>query len=865
MEADDKPAIARALTLGEELRAALPAGANEAEDRLVALFPVFRALLLDEIDDRAKGLETSAQILRQLQDSLNRPPSQPQKGGKGKAKKNAKAAPQAEKNDEAAPADGTAFVLPDWVDEMIFREFLAGVPIALEEMEALILELEHGDTDRMPELRRRIHTLKGESGVVGLDDLEHLSHAIEDYIDRGEIAQGFVDSLLQFKDWVSQAVAAYGQGLLPKEPVAPLLAAFKGKAKTEAPKAVLAEAEKNPNVLARDPETLAMIGDFLNESDEGLAVADETLMTIECEGGTPERINSLFRVFHTIKGIAGFLELTGISNLAHDTETLLNQARQETIVLKGPLLDIVFDSTAMMRGLLGGIRLAVESGDALSPPDGYEALRARLHQAIAGELPPEETPVTPLPANKRLGEALVETGLASPADVDEALQRQKESGKRIGEELVASGAVSPKEVAQTLRAQAAGQPGAKIKETVKIDIERVDSLVEMIGELAIVETMVVSVVNRLMGKLGPDQAATILFAKNQLGQLSKISRDLQRVGMSMRMVPVRGVFQKMSRMVRDLSKKAGKNVELITNGEAAEMDRSMVEQIGDPLVHMIRNSVDHGIEGPEERLACGKSEKGTITLSAYHEGGSIVIEIEDDGRGLDRETILAKARAKGMLRPNETPSDSDIYSLIFAPGFSTAKQVTEISGRGVGMDVVRRNIEAMHGRIAIQTEKGKGTTFKLILPLTLAIIDGMLVACGAEQYILPTLSIIESIKPEQSMLASFGGRGELLNLRGQMIPLLRLHQVLNISQAKHDPTQALVVVLESVDKRIGLLVDEVVTQQQVVIKSLDSGMDSTSLISGAAILSNGHVGLILNIEEIAKMTGNAAYGKIGVA
>ena len=331
------------------------------------------------------------------------------------------------------------------------------------------------------------------------------------------------------------------------------------------------------------------------------------------------------------------------------------------------------------------------------------------------------------------------------------------------------------------------------------------------------------------------------------------------------MVPVRGVFQKMSRMVRDLSKKAGKNVELLTNGEATEMDRSMVEQIGDPLVHMIRNSVDHGVEGPEERTASGKSEKGTIKLSAYHEGGSIVIEIEDDGRGLDRDVILAKARAKGMLRPNETPSDSDIYNLIFAPGFSTAKQVTEISGRGVGMDVVRRNIESMHGRIAIQTEKGKGTTFRLILPLTLAIIDGMLVACGSEQYILPTLSIVESIKPERGMLASFAGRGELLNLRGQMIPLLRLHQVLHIPEAKQDPTEALVVVIESVDKRIGLLVDEVVTQQQVVIKSLDSGMNSTSLISGAAILSNGHVGLILNIEEIAKMTGNPEYGKSGEA
>ena len=316
MQADDKPAIAKALTLGEALREALPNGAIAAEDHLVSLFPAFRALLLDESDDRAQSVQRINQALRNLQSSLEKPAAASPKNGKAKGRKGAKSADGYEPDSVVQTLDGAAFVLPEWVDEMIFREFLAGVPIALEELEALILELEQGKTDCMPELRRRIHTLKGESGVVGLEDMEHLCHAIEDTIDRGQIADGFVDYLLQFKDWVSQAVAAYSQGGLPKEPVGPLLAVFRsaGQTSVEAPpKAPEKAAEKEAKTLVRDPETLAMIGDFLNESEEGLAVADETLLAIETEGGNSERINALFRVFHTVKGVAGFLGSLAIS------------------------------------------------------------------------------------------------------------------------------------------------------------------------------------------------------------------------------------------------------------------------------------------------------------------------------------------------------------------------------------------------------------------------------------------------------------------------------------------------------------------------------------------------------------------------
>jgi two-component system chemotaxis sensor kinase CheA len=361
--------------------------------------------------------------------------------------------------------------------------------------------------------------------------------------------------------------------------------------------------------------------------------------------------------------------------------------------------------------------------------------------------------------------------------------------------------------------------------------------------LVVVESMVVNA-----PEIAKSASARV---RNCLSQLAKVTRDLQDVGMRMRMLPVSGEFQKLVRMSRDLGRKSGKRVRVLLSGESTEMDRSMVEQISAPLVHMIRNSIDHGLETPDERRAAGKPEEGTVRLSAFHEGGSIVIEIADDGRGLDTAAILAKAKAQRLVGPNDTLSESEIHALIFSPGFSTAKQVTEISGRGVGMDVVRRSIEGMRGRISIQTEKGRGTTFRLVLPLTLAIIDGMLVACGEERYIIPTLSILESMQPTPAMLATLTGAHEMINVRGEILPLLRLDRLFHVSNAKKELTDSLVVILEGVGRKFGLVVDEVITQQQVVIKNLGSSLTEVKYLSGAAILSDGQVGLIMNVEEIA--------------
>ncbi|HET7753834.1 MAG TPA: chemotaxis protein CheA [Anaeromyxobacteraceae bacterium] len=600
--------------------------------------------------------------------------------------------------------------------------------------------------------------------------------------------------------------------------------------------------------VERDDETVGLFGEFLSESAEGLTQVDQTLMNVERDGAAPETVNSLFRVFHTIKGTAGFLELEQVVALAHVTESMLNTCREGTLALRGAVVDLVFDATAALREMLDGIREAVEKSAPL--PRARADLDTLVHriEATNGGDAPEERRVASAMPGERLGDVLSQPPLSVPPEViARSAEAQTATGRRLGEQLVADGAAKPAEVAQALRAlsRAAGEPDGpvKIRETLKVDVERVDSLVEMIGELVVVESMVENAPE--ISGIGS------VRVRNCLAQLAKVTRDLQDVGMRMRMVPVAGAFQKMARLVRDLSRKSGKQVRLVTSGEATEMDRSMVEQIADPLVHMIRNSMDHGLETPEERAAAGKPPEAVVRLSAFHEGGSVVIELGDDGRGLDEERIAAKAIEKGLIASTEGMSDAEVHALIFSPGFSTASQVTEISGRGVGMDVVRRNIEAMRGRIAISTAPGRGTTFKLVLPLTLAIIDGMLVACGDERYIVPTLSIVESIKPDPSMLVTLARTNEMINLRGEILPLLRMDRLFGVRDAKADATDALVVVVEGAGRRVGLLVDEVVAQQQVVIKTLSSGLRETEFVSGAAILADGRVGLILNVDEVA--------------
>jgi two-component system chemotaxis sensor kinase CheA len=587
---------------------------------------------------------------------------------------------------------------------------------------------------------------------------------------------------------------------------------------------------------ARDAETVELIGDFLEEGTEGLARADELLLAIEKGGPDTDKTHALFRVFHTIKGVAGFLELAQIVSLAHVTETLLNQVREGKQVLAGETFDVVFESTAALRRLLGELRRAVDAGVALADDREVPALVARIQAAVDREPGADDDAPKPEFVVKKTAEYVVRMPPAAPAATATATPTAAATP-------TATPTANAAPTAPPTSKAADAAPGAQLRETVKVDLERVDSMVEMIGELIIVESMVIH---------APEVAGVgSLKLRNYLNQMSKISRDLQNVAMRMRMVPVRGAFQKMARLVRDLARKTGKDIVLEQSGEETEMDRSMVERIEDPLVHLVRNCVDHGIEDAGARLHAGKPPRATIKLSAYHEGGSIVVELSDDGRGLDRARILAKAREKGLVEDGKELTDAEVHALIFLPGFSTAARVTEISGRGVGMDVVKRNVEGMRGRVSVTSRPGQGTTFRLVLPLTLAIIDGMLVACGPEKYIIPSLSIVESLRPTEEMISRAAGRGEIVNVRGEILPLLRLHRLLEMDGEERAATESHVVVVEGLGRKVGLVVDDVLTQQQVVIKPLGNGIGETDFLSGAAILSDGRVGLILNVDRLA--------------
>ena len=338
-----------------------------------------------------------------------------------------------------------------------------------------------------------------------------------------------------------------------------------------------------------------------------------------------------------------------------------------------------------------------------------------------------------------------------------------------------------------------------------------------------------------------------------MSHMGMITNGLQKVAMSLRMVPIRSTFQKMNRLVRDTALAKSKSVELILHGEDTEMDRTIVEELADPLLHMVRNSVDHGIEMPAVREAAGKPPTGTIRLSASHVGGNILVEISDDGAGLLPDVLLAKAIDRGMLPPGTILPEKEIFDLIFAPGFSTAATVTDLSGRGVGMDVVKRNITRLRGKIEIDSTPGHGTSFKIYLPLTLAIIDGLMVAVGSQRYIIPTLSVRESFRPTPGMISTVHGRGEMVNVRGSLSPLLRLYQYFGLTPRNADPSQSMVVVVESAHEARCILVDDLLGQQEVVIKSLGDSFKNNRMLSGAAILGDGRVGLILDPRALVQI------------
>jgi two-component system, chemotaxis family, sensor kinase CheA len=601
--------------------------------------------------------------------------------------------------------------------------------------------------------------------------------------------------------------------------------------------------------LFLNEKELEFVKGFVEEAGEHIEAIEAAVLEVERNTSDLSKINDLFRPFHTIKGAAGFLNLSDITHLTHEVETLLDQARKGQRPVTPGVIDLVFDVVDILKaqaGSIGQYLQGPQSGPV--PQPAISDMIGKLRDVVAYRLEPQAR-MRVEADSQRTGEKLVEQTNLPREVVDFALDLQQANpDRKTGQILVDMGAATARQVTKVLRAQGmagstAPAAAAFAEQTVRIDTTKLDLLVDMVGELVIAQTLVSS---------SPVISGDVNLVKN-VNQVAKILRNLQEITLAMRMIPIGSTFQKMARLVRDTSRKAGKHVELTISGEDTELDKNVIQQIGDPLVHMVRNAIDHGVETPEARRAAGKPETGQVHLGASHQAGNILIEIRDDGKGLDPQKLIAKAIEKGLIEPGKELTDQEAYALIFAPGFSTAETVTDISGRGVGMDVVKRNIDRLRGKIDIESVKGSGTTFRIRLPLTLAIIDGMTVRAGDQRYIIPTISLQQALRPQPQQISTVQHRGQMIQVRGQLIPLIQLGQTFGLS-GRIDPCEAMVVIANSDDGAVGVVVDELIGQQQVVIKSLGPRFEGLQGVSGAAILGDGRVGLILEIAGLAAMT-----------
>jgi len=541
-----------------------------------------------------------------------------------------------------------------------------------------------------------------------------------------------------------------------------------------------------------------LIPDFIMESQESVANAERALLQLEENPTDEEAINTVFRAFHTVKGTSAFLGLSRIASFAHEAESLLSKVRDKEITYTHGCADLALRSVDMLVALLESVNVALAGDGNLPLPPQYHALLDAL------------------------------------ASYDPALDIFPATSAPRGD----TGAIA---VSATIPAATSSTADA----TIRVRTDRLDRLIDMIGELVIGQAMIA-------GAVTTDHGTSHELAR-KVSHCGKIVRELQALSMSMRMVPLRGVFQKLTRVARDTAARTGKQVQFITEGDDVEIDRTLADVIGDPLVHMVRNAVDHGIESPCDRTAAGKSAMGTVRLSAYNASGNVVVELVDDGRGLYRGALTRKAIEKGLIESDSGMSDSEVFALIFAPGFSTADTITDISGRGVGMDVVRRNIESIRGRIEIASVPGKGTTFSVRLPLTLAVTDGMLVRVGDERFVVPLTHIHMSFRPEPAMLSTVVGHGEVVLLRDELMPIVRLHELFDVPNAVKSPLDGLLMVVGDGKQRTAMLVDELLGQQQVVAKPLGAAFGKIPGVSGGAILADGRVGLILDVNETVSL------------
>ncbi|XIH83954.1 chemotaxis protein CheA [Pantoea sp. SGAir0430] len=650
---------------------------------------------------------------------------------------------------------------------------------------------------------------------------------------------------------------------------------------------------------------------FFDEADELLADMEQHLLGLDPQEPDSEQLNAIFRAAHSIKGGAGTFGFTVLQETTHILENILDGARRGEMQLSTDIINLFLETKDIMQEQLDAYKTAQEP-NAESFNYICEALR-QLALEAKGIAPQAAAPVVALadvaapaaPASSGLRLQLInlkekepdllleELGnLGTLTDVVKGASSLEATIDGVGKDDIvavlcfvideaqiqfpqdaAPAAVTAAPAAVAAAPVAEAEAAAPVQQTatvtditpavkreskraaapakssesssIRVAVEKVDQLINLVGELVITQSMLA----QRSGALDPVAHGDLL---NSMGQLERNARDLQESVMSIRMMPMEYVFSRFPRLVRDLASKLGKEVELTLLGSSTELDKSLIERIIDPLTHLVRNSLDHGIETPEKRLAASKTAVGNLTLSAEHQGGNICIEVIDDGAGLNRERILAKALSSG-LPVSDSMSDEEVGMLIFAPGFSTAEQVTDVSGRGVGMDVVKRNIQEMGGHVEISSKQGKGTTIRILLPLTLAILDGMSVRVADEVFILPLNAVMESLQPTAEELKPLAGGERVLEVRGEYLPLVELWNVFDVQNAKTDATQGIVVILQSAGRRYALLVDQLIGQHQVVVKNLESNYRKVPGISAATILGDGSVALIVDVSALQSL------------
>ncbi len=757
--------------------------------------------------------------------------------------------------DESCSRHGVRVEKPCWLDKGFIGEGVQTCIFTHSEQDCkacAVFRSINGDPETMNAIFRLFHSMKGSAGFLDLSHISHVAHAAENLLDRirsGKIclepdhvellcrscdfsraALDHVDDHFDDEEMAEDAQTITAQ---LEEAIDKALARAAG-APVEGPdSATPAPSPGSELDLLLSPE---MIEKFILEADELLQSTEQGLLGWEENPEDQEIVAELFRNIHSFKGNCGFFGYADLERLSHQMETVLDAVKSGR--------DLRADNSAEI--LLGTVDILKDGISQLSRGETCTIEDLEHHIETLKAL------VSP-----RLGDLLMEKGGIDPQAIESAVQSQR---RPLGEILVESGKATREQVEEALKEQQmrasreqAAAKGNKEKtapvkrQDIRVDLEKLDDLINLIGEMVIAENMLIH---------NPDLQGLELESFTKASQqMSKIVRELQEMAMIIRMVPVSGLFRRMIRLVHDISGKSGKKVDLQLLGEETEVDKTVFENLSDPLVHLLRNSLDHGLEPPEERLKAGKPEKGTVKLSARHEEGEVWITVEDDGRGLNRDKILAKAIENGLIEGDGLDlSDRAVYNLIFQPGFSTADKITDISGRGVGMDVVKQNLQKIKGKVDVQSKPGQGSRMMLRIPLTLGIIEGMLVRVGKAKSIVPLLSIREIFRPSPEAITRTADGLELARVRESFFPVKRLHDYFRETPDNPEVTDGILIVLEYQENHICLMVDEILGQQQTVIKGLSSYVGNVQGTSGCTILGDGEIALILDVGSLFEMT-----------